>query len=92
MDAIVSFFTSGKYAAATILLVYFLLQWLSQHIAWLQQGRRAAVVAAIIGGFAPLTAQVAASGSLPDSKALVAAIGAAVALFLKPHIEPKAAT
>lgn len=91
MDAIASFFTSGKYAAATILLAYFLLQWLSQHITWLQQGKRAAAVAGIIGGFAPLVAQVAASGSLPDVKALVGAVGAAVLLFIHPTVQPKAA-
>jgi hypothetical protein len=90
MDSIVSLFSSGKYIPAAIVLAYGVLVWASGKFAWLKEGKRAAVVAGIVGGFATI-AQAAATGSTPSLGAVVSALGAAIALYLHPVVQPKAA-
>lgn len=90
MDSIVSLFQSGKYIPLAIVVVYGVLVWASGKFAWLQSGKRAAVVAGLIGGFAAI-AQAAAAGTTPSLGTVATALGAALALYLHPVVKAKAA-
>ena len=76
-------YKSGAYVPAVIVLVYLLLSLLSKNVAWLQESKRAAYVAAGIG-FLAACIPAAANGQTPTLSALLAALGAAIALVLHP--------
>jgi len=76
-------YKSGAYIAAVIVLAYLLLSVASKNIAWLQQGKRAAYVAAAIG-FLSACIPAAAQGQTPNLAMLLTALGAAIALVLHP--------
>ena len=76
-------YKSGAYIAGVIVLAYLLLSLASKNIAWLQQGKRAAYVAAGIG-FLSACIPAAAQGQTPNLAMLMTALGAAIALVLHP--------
>ena len=90
VDTISSLFTSGAYLPAAILLIYGLLRLVKDETHWLNNGRVAVIVAAVLGSLTDII-PVVASGKVPDAKVWLYALMTAVGLYLKPEQTQKAA-
>lgn len=88
-DTLIHLFTSGAYLPFAILLAYFGLRLVKNDTSWLNSGRAAVIAAAALAGLSTLV-PILTTGATPNLQALIAAIGAAYALYISPH--PQAAT
>jgi hypothetical protein len=82
-------YRTGTIPAAVIVTAFLLLGWLAHSVAWLQEGKRAAIIAAALGGLAILV-DVAANGLTPNASMFGTALATGIALFLAPKPAPKA--
>lgn len=75
---------AGAITPAIIVALFVVLLWLSTHVAWLQRGRAAVIVASAIGGLAMLVER-ASAGTTPTASMFVTAMTTSVALFMNPR-------
>lgn len=83
-DTIIHLFTSGAYLPFALLLAYGGLRLVKNETSWLNQGRAAVIAAAVLAGLSTL-APILSSGQTPNLQAVIAAFGAAWALYMSPH-------
>lgn len=83
VSTLAKLYHSGTIPAAIILSVFFALVWLSTHVAWLQTGKRAAVIAAAVGAAATVIEPLL-RGATPNAQMVGTFAIAAVLLYLHP--------
>lgn len=84
---VVKLWKTGTMPAAIIVALFLLLTALSQKLKWLQRGYAAIATASLLGGCSMLIER-AAAGTTPNAAMFMSALVAAVALALKPKMEP----
>lgn len=84
LDTLAHLFTTGAYLPFALLLFYGVLRLVLSETHWLSSGRIAVYAAAVLAGLTTLV-PILTTGATPNLQAIIAALGAAWALYISPH-------